>query len=207
MGVRGTGDEGQEGVVETSRLVTSPIRIEESAKGRPEGRRIRCELLEDVPWLSLRSYGEVVVILAANEPGAVDLPEEMLALLGKGDEEADHERVLAFEGLREIEPEGDTRVFVARSWHGRRPSRELAEAAIADFLAKETGEEDVPFSMHEDGDEESDSNKCGWAFWVRSEDTTSYLKENLEVEWYGTGWDPDGDGEDDDETADAGMSP
>ena len=42
--------------------------------------------------------------------------------------------------------------------------------------------------MCEDGDEDSAENKCGWAFWVATQDTTSYVHEDLSIEWYGTGW-------------------
>ena len=69
----------------------------------------------------------------------------------------------------------------------RRPSREAAEAAIRKFLDKE-----VPgypeLNMCEDGDEDSAEGKCGWAFWIASQDTTSYLHENLSIEWYGSEW-------------------
>ena len=73
---------------------------------------------------------------------------------------------------------------------GRRPSEEAARAAIEAWL-----DEHAPgypeYSLCEDGDEDSAENKCGWAFWICPYDTTSYLHEDLSVEWYGTGWDED----------------
>lgn len=70
---------------------------------------------------------------------------------------------------------------------GRRPSEATARAAIEAWL-----DEHAPgypaYSLCEDGDEDSAENKCGWAFWVCYHDTTSYLHEDLTVEWYGTGW-------------------
>ena len=69
----------------------------------------------------------------------------------------------------------------------RRPSVELASAAIRAWL-----DEHAPghpeFSLCEDGDSNSAPNKCGWAFWIAPMDTTSYLHEDMRVEWYGTGW-------------------
>lgn len=64
-----------------------------------------------------------------------------------------------------------------------RPSEEDACQAIYDFLCEEMGQEAVDessFEMHPDG--------SGWQFWVREEDTTSYVHHNLGIEWYGTGW-------------------
>lgn len=67
-----------------------------------------------------------------------------------------------------------------------RPTREQAERAIAEFLKGELG--DVPdFTLNEDGDEDS-GNKCGWAFWVHLDDTTSYVHRDLKIEWYGTAY-------------------
>lgn len=70
----------------------------------------------------------------------------------------------------------------------RRPSEEAARAAIEDFLLEEGYPKDIHFRMVEDGDEDSAPNKCGWAFWILQEDTTSYLHEDLKIEWYGSGW-------------------
>jgi hypothetical protein len=67
----------------------------------------------------------------------------------------------------------------------RRPTEEEARRAIDGFLREELGRE-FWFGLVEDGDEDSAQNKCGWAFWLNSEDTTSYLHEDLTVEWYGT---------------------
>jgi hypothetical protein len=65
-----------------------------------------------------------------------------------------------------------------------RPTEEAARAAVDAFLLAQLGE--VPwYSLNEDGDEH-------WSFWVRSEDTTSYVHADLSIEWYGTAW-PDKD--------------
>ena len=53
-------------------------------------------------------------------------------------------------------------------------------AAVEAFLDKEAPGYPT-FSLHEDGDD-------GWAFWVVPSDTTSYVHENLAIEWYGTSW-------------------
>lgn len=62
----------------------------------------------------------------------------------------------------------------------QRPTEEQARAAIETFLEKE-----VPgyptYGLCEDGD-------TGWAFWVADEDTTSYLNDELKIQWLGTGW-------------------
>lgn len=69
----------------------------------------------------------------------------------------------------------------------RRPSEEAARRAIEAWLDKH--EPGYPtYSLCEDGDDSSAENKCGWAFWICPHDTTSYLHEDLTVEWYGTGW-------------------
>lgn len=69
----------------------------------------------------------------------------------------------------------------------RRPSKEAARAAIEAWL-----DEYAPgypdYSLCEDGDENSAERKCGWAFWIVPQDTTSYVHEDLRIEWYGTGW-------------------
>lgn len=77
-----------------------------------------------------------------------------------------------------------------------RPSREQAEQAITDFLQAKLGAV-PPFGMVEDGDEGDDPQKIGWAFWVYPEelppgadDTTSYVHQDLSIEWYGTSWEP-----------------
>lgn len=69
----------------------------------------------------------------------------------------------------------------------RRPSREVAEKAIREWLDREAPGYPM-FGMCEDGDDDSGENKCGWAFWICPHDDTSYLHEDLTVEWYGTGW-------------------
>ena len=70
---------------------------------------------------------------------------------------------------------------------GRRPTEAEARTAIEAWLDKHAP--DYPdYSLCKDGDEDSAENKCGWAFWVSPTDTTSYLKEDLTIEWYGTNW-------------------
>lgn len=66
----------------------------------------------------------------------------------------------------------------------RRPTREVAENAISEFLTK-IGYEDMSFDLVEDGCDDDANNKCSWAFWLNENDTTSYLHEDLTVEWYG----------------------
>lgn len=69
----------------------------------------------------------------------------------------------------------------------RRPSIEAARAAIEAWL-----DEHAPgyptYSLCEDGDDDSAENKCGWAFWIADMDTTSYLGEDLRIQWCGTMW-------------------
>lgn len=60
-----------------------------------------------------------------------------------------------------------------------RPSYEAAQKAAEEFL-KRFGA-DVPFDLIEDGDD-------GWAFWIMDDDTTSYVHQDLKIEWYGTTW-------------------
>jgi len=71
----------------------------------------------------------------------------------------------------------------------RRPLRTRAEQAIRGFLADELPD-GFPLTLIENGNEDryTAPNKCGWAFWVLDDDTTSYLKEDLTVEWYGTAY-------------------
>ncbi|MGY6251813.1 hypothetical protein ACXIVK_00015 [Paraburkholderia caledonica] len=69
----------------------------------------------------------------------------------------------------------------------RRPSEEAARAAIEAWL--EVHAPGYPtYSLVEDGDEDSAEMKCGWAFWIVDADTTSYVHEDLTIEWYGTMW-------------------
>lgn len=80
----------------------------------------------------------------------------------------------------------------------RRPAREDAENAVCAFLDGIFGERSgYAFKMEEFGDDSSAEGKCGWSFWIREEDTTSYVHEDLSIEWYGTGWTP-GDPDEDD---------
>ncbi len=63
-----------------------------------------------------------------------------------------------------------------------RPSEEQAEKAISTFLAAKLGS--IPyFSLAEDGPSD-------WSFWIKEDDTTSYLHADMRVEWYGTSWEP-----------------
>lgn len=77
----------------------------------------------------------------------------------------------------------------------RRPGEEEAKRFINTFLLEELGEE-PSFRMIEDGDE-SCGHKCGWAFWIAEDDTTSYLIRDphdgrLMINWMGTMWEPSG---------------
>lgn len=72
----------------------------------------------------------------------------------------------------------------------RRPTREAAETAITSWLDKHAPGYPT-FHFCEDGDDSAAEGKCGLAFWVAPQDTTSYLHEDLSVEWYGTGWNED----------------
>lgn len=62
----------------------------------------------------------------------------------------------------------------------RRPTEAAARKVIEAWL-----DEHAPgypcYGLFEDGE-------CCWAFWVAEQDTTSYVHEDLSVEWYGTGW-------------------
>lgn len=81
-------------------------------------------------------------------------------------------------------------------WYGnadrRRPPEHVARKAIREFLQIE-GYEGAGFTLYVNGDETSAEGKCGWGFHIKPDDTTSYLHEDLTVEWYGTTWE---DGED-----------
>lgn len=72
---------------------------------------------------------------------------------------------------------------------GRRPPEPAARAAIEAWL-----DEHAPgylgYSMCEDGDDDAAEGKCGWAFWILDDDTTSYVREDLSIEWYGTSFEP-----------------
>ena len=60
----------------------------------------------------------------------------------------------------------------------KRPNRLKAEAAARAFL-REMGHDADGLTMVPDGED-------GWAFWLRADDTTSYVHADLSVEWYGT---------------------
>lgn len=68
-----------------------------------------------------------------------------------------------------------------------RPAEADARAAVERFLDAELGRTDYPLSLIPDGED-------GWAFWVLENDTTSYVHDDLSVEWYGTMWDGDDEG-------------
>lgn len=69
----------------------------------------------------------------------------------------------------------------------RRPTEAAARAAIEAWLSEYApGYPD--YSLWEDGDESVAPNKCGWGFCVSPHDSTSYVHEDLRIEWYGTGW-------------------
>lgn len=91
-------------------------------------------------------------------------------------------------------PDIDEDEWLIDDVQANRPSEDEASQAIYDYLCEVMGKDEVDassFEMHPDG--------SGWQFWVREEDTTSYVHHNLGIEWYGTGWTWE-DAEDDDET-------
>lgn len=63
----------------------------------------------------------------------------------------------------------------------KRATQEDAELAISKFLAQQFSTS-PSFSLCEDGE-------TSWAFWILEDDTTSYVKHDLKIEWYGSGWD------------------
>lgn len=83
----------------------------------------------------------------------------------------------------------------------RRPGAPAAVAAIRNFVGCKIGNHDFPLTIVPDGDFDSAPNKCGWAFWLVEGDSTSYLKEDLSIEWLGTSWTP---GQDDDDACGGG---
>jgi hypothetical protein len=78
----------------------------------------------------------------------------------------------------------------------RRPSREAAELKIYDFIAGVVPElpDWWPLAvLVEDGSEDPRvcaPEKCGWAFALLESDATSYVHQDLSIEWYGTSWTP-----------------
>lgn len=72
-----------------------------------------------------------------------------------------------------------------------RPPAELAGLAVRSFVTTKLRRDDFPLTIVRDGPD-------GYAFWLLSEDGTSYLHHDLRIEWYGTDW--DGWGDEDDET-------
>lgn len=74
----------------------------------------------------------------------------------------------------------------------RRPTRDVAREAIRSFLREEFETEAPPsFCMIPNGDEDSAPNKCGWAFWILDDDTTSYIGEDLKIQWLGSSFEVD----------------
>lgn len=67
-----------------------------------------------------------------------------------------------------------------------RPSEDAARQAIEAWLDKQAPGYPTYSLCHDGG--EKDGNKCGWAFWIVDQDTTSYLHADLSIEWYGTLW-------------------
>ncbi len=69
----------------------------------------------------------------------------------------------------------------------RRPTEAAARAAIEAWL-----DEYAPgypdYSLWEGGDERVAENKCGGGVCVSPHDSTSWVHEDLRIEWYGTGW-------------------
>lgn len=74
----------------------------------------------------------------------------------------------------------------------RRPPLDAAETAARRFVGALLGHEEFGLTIVEDGDDDAAEGKCGWAFWLLANDPTSYVHEDLSVEWYGTSWDGDG---------------
>lgn len=66
----------------------------------------------------------------------------------------------------------------------RRPLKPEAKKAIREFL--DSIDIKSEFDIIPDGDNDSAPGKCGWAFWINESDTTSYVHEDLSIEWYGT---------------------
>jgi hypothetical protein len=60
-----------------------------------------------------------------------------------------------------------------------RPAEDIAIKTIQSFLEEIFNATDIDFSLIEDGD-------FNWAFWINEQDTTSYLHQNLKIEWYGS---------------------
>ena len=65
-----------------------------------------------------------------------------------------------------------------------RPSESKAKKAVRKFLDSINIKSE--FDMIPDGDADSAPGKFGWAFWINESDTTSYVHEDLSIEWYGT---------------------
>jgi len=67
----------------------------------------------------------------------------------------------------------------------RRPTREAAIAAVVSFMHN-LRIPAHPIQIIMDGNDHSAPGKCGWAFWLESDDSTSYVHEDLTIEWAGT---------------------
>lgn len=61
-----------------------------------------------------------------------------------------------------------------------RPTEEAARAAVEAWLDAEAPGYPT-YRLIEDGEDH-------WAFWIVDSDDTSYVHEDLSIEWYGTGW-------------------
>lgn len=70
-----------------------------------------------------------------------------------------------------------------------RPDEYRAEAAIREYLFEIFNlnfDEQPSFSMIPQGEDE-------WAFYILADDTTSFVRPDLSIEWHGTNWEPDSD--------------
>ena len=67
----------------------------------------------------------------------------------------------------------------AKQTSPERLPKDQAEKIVTDFLAKKLECTGTPFTLLEDGDD-------GWALYVHTHDTTSYVHPSGRIEWYGT---------------------
>lgn len=80
----------------------------------------------------------------------------------------------------------------------KRPTKRSAQKAIRTLLKTWVGEGNyIPsFTLEPNGYPETDApSKIGWAFWILDDDTTSYVHNDLSIEWYGSSWAPEMDHE------------
>lgn len=63
----------------------------------------------------------------------------------------------------------------------KRPTKRKATRAVERFL-RARGAKYIPyFDIVHDGED-------AWSFWILETDTTSYVHQDLTIEWYGTNW-------------------